>query len=129
MADEIRAIEPSKHQITLLPSVASTLEAIERDIARARSRAWIESFIVRDDRLGNRLLAWLSAARARGVDARLLYAVSLERLRSRSVREKLTHAALRFGMRLLESVAWLGVGSARRLSRSTRWVRRAFRPA
>jgi cardiolipin synthase len=63
----------AEDQITLLPSAASTLEAIEQDSARARSRVWIESFIVRDDRLGNRLLAWLSAARDRGVDARLLY--------------------------------------------------------
>lgn len=70
---EPATVRTSEHVLTLLPSPESCLEALERDIARAAERVWVESFIVRDDALGERLLAWLSAASARGVDARLLY--------------------------------------------------------
>ena len=61
------------HCLQLLPGSRRILEVIMRDIARARRRVWIETYILRDDRLGRRLAESLAAARSRGVDVRVLY--------------------------------------------------------
>jgi cardiolipin synthase len=66
-------VRMSHHEATLLPSLEATFAALFTDIAAARERIWIESFIVRSDRYGYRLAQHLAAARARGVDVRLLY--------------------------------------------------------
>lgn len=73
------ATEPSyfqtkDHQVTVLPTSNSTLAAMERDLEAARDRVWVETFIVRDDRLGNRLAELLRHASARGADTKLIYA-------------------------------------------------------
>lgn len=66
-------VEGSSHRLLLLPGSRRILEVILRDVARARRRVWIETYILRDDRLGRRLADALAGARARGVDVRVLY--------------------------------------------------------
>jgi cardiolipin synthase len=67
-----QTIHTRHHEVTLLNS-AETLVSLEADIERARTRVWIESFIVRSDHYGTRLVSRLLRAKARGADVRLLY--------------------------------------------------------
>lgn len=62
-----------RHELLLLPEMARAIEAMMEDIARARRRVWIESYIVRDDRLGRMLGRALARAVERGADVRLLF--------------------------------------------------------
>ena len=85
---EPTCIDTGDHSLTLLPTSRSSLSSIEHDIAQASRRVWIESFIVRDDQLGGRLLTWLAGARQRGVDTRLLYDPLGSRTTSRAFFER-----------------------------------------
>ena len=49
------------------------LGALREDVARARDRVWIATYIYRDDRLGRSFADELARAVDRGVDVRLLY--------------------------------------------------------
>jgi cardiolipin synthase len=72
-ASQASCVRTSHHEVILLASLDATFRALFDDIAAARERIWIESFIVRSDRYGYRLAQHLAAARTRGVDVRLLY--------------------------------------------------------
>jgi cardiolipin synthase len=58
-----------------LLALEPTIRALETDIDRARERVWIETFIFRGDKFGQRIAERLVAARARGVDVRVMYDV------------------------------------------------------
>jgi cardiolipin synthase A/B len=67
-----RPIEP-RHELVLLAGMTHAIEAMLDDVARAERRVWIESYIVRNDRLGRMLGAALADAAKRGADVRLLF--------------------------------------------------------
>jgi cardiolipin synthase A/B len=60
------------HDLKLLAGMTPILDAMLADIERARRRIWIETYIVREDRLGHMLGDVLARAAARGVEVRLL---------------------------------------------------------
>jgi cardiolipin synthase len=66
-------VQSDAHRLTLLSDMSETVAAFSADISRASRRAWIETYICRDDAAGDALVACLTAARQRGADARLLY--------------------------------------------------------
>jgi cardiolipin synthase len=66
-------VQTQFHELSLLPSLNATIEALESDIDRAVRRVWIEIFIFRADEFGQRMAKRLIAARKRGVDVRVLY--------------------------------------------------------
>jgi cardiolipin synthase len=72
-ANQSATVRTAHHQVTLLPSLEGTITALERDIAAARKRVWIEIFIFRADAFGKRMVQCLARAAARGVDVRVLY--------------------------------------------------------
>jgi cardiolipin synthase A/B len=61
------------HEVELIETMDEMIDLVFRDIENARRRAWVAAYIVRDDKLGTELARRLAAARARGVDARLLF--------------------------------------------------------
>lgn len=67
------AVSFDVHELRLLPDMGTFLESVAADFQRASRRAWVETYIVKADRLGHRLAGWLGDAAARGADARLLY--------------------------------------------------------
>ncbi len=67
------AAAPAAHRFHVLPSMAGFLDAAFAAFDRARRRLLVETYIVKDDALGQALAARLAAAAARGVDVRLLY--------------------------------------------------------
>lgn len=50
-----------QHDLTLLPGMSRVIDAMLEDLQRAKRRVWIESYIVRDDRLGRKLVEALTA--------------------------------------------------------------------
>ena len=86
------------HELLLLAGMARALEAMMDDVSCAKRRVWIESYIVRDDRLGTRLASALAAAVKRGADVRLLFdalgskntpAAFVDELRGKGIRVEL----------------------------------------
>jgi cardiolipin synthase A/B len=61
------------HEITLVETMAELVDHLFSRIDRARERAWIEVYILRDGRFADELECRLAAAARRGVDARILY--------------------------------------------------------
>ncbi|WP_437995637.1 phosphatidylserine/phosphatidylglycerophosphate/cardiolipin synthase family protein [Sorangium sp. So ce185] len=61
------------HATRLLPGMTVVLESLLDDIARARERIWISTYIYRNDLMGHRFADAFAAAVRRGVDVRLLY--------------------------------------------------------
>ncbi|AUX24307.1 uncharacterized protein SOCEGT47_048440 [Sorangium cellulosum] len=53
--------------------MATVLESLFDDIARARERIWISTYIYRNDLMGHRFADAFAGAVRRGVDVRLLY--------------------------------------------------------
>lgn len=70
-----RAVAPPEAvpDVTPLAGMPRILDDMTAAIEGASRRVWIETWIVRDDRLGHKLAAALAAARARGVQVRLLF--------------------------------------------------------
>ncbi|MDB4995721.1 MAG: Cardiolipin synthetase [Myxococcaceae bacterium] len=64
---------PAENELTLLPEMSFVLASLERDVAKAKKRIWIETYIYRDDVLGRTFADKLAAAVKRGVEVRLLY--------------------------------------------------------
>ncbi len=60
------------HELELL-DMPRFLDAVEEDVKRAHVRVWVETYIMRADRLGRALACRLTDAAARGADVRLLY--------------------------------------------------------
>lgn len=61
------------HSLRLVPGPAAFLDATRDALGNARRRAWVETYIVSDDAMGQTLADLLGGAAARGADARLLY--------------------------------------------------------
>lgn len=61
------------NQVTWLHDGDSAFSQMLQAIASARSRVWLESYILEPDSLGQKFLAALKAAAARNLDVRLLY--------------------------------------------------------
>jgi cardiolipin synthase A/B len=59
--------------LVLLAGMTRALDAMMEGVSRATRRVWIESYIVRNDRLGRMLGEALAAAVERGADVRLLF--------------------------------------------------------
>jgi len=66
-------VRTTHHEVVLFPEPMPLFETLERSIARARERVWLETYIYRDDAMGAFFAALLERAAARGVDVRLLY--------------------------------------------------------
>jgi cardiolipin synthase A/B len=62
----------AEHELDLL-DMPAFLDAVAEELPRARRRILVETYIIRDDRLGRTLAEQMLAAVRRGVDARLLY--------------------------------------------------------
>jgi cardiolipin synthase A/B len=63
----------SRHQLVLLAGMAAALEGMLDAMRGAKRRVWIETYILRDDRLGLRLVEVLAPLAAKGIDVRLLF--------------------------------------------------------
>jgi cardiolipin synthase A/B len=116
------------HRLQLLPDTRAIFRSNFEDIERARSRVWVETYILRDDRLGRDLGERLVSAAQRGVDVRLLIDASgsyratrgwLRSLRRRGVHVRLYRQALlltqlRLGLRnhsritVIDEAAYVG---------------------
>lgn len=64
---------PAPHATRLLPGMATVLESLFDDIARAREKIWVSTYIYRNDLMGHRFADAFADAARRGVDVRLLY--------------------------------------------------------
>jgi cardiolipin synthase len=65
-------VQDPTHTLSLLP-MGPFLRTVFDEMDRAERRIFVESYIVKDDRLGQALMQHLLAAAARDVDVRLLY--------------------------------------------------------
>lgn len=84
------------HELELLAGMSRVLEAIMEDVEAARRRVWVESYIVRNDRLGEKLARALVRAHDRGADVRLLY----DALGSKNTRPEFIESIRRTGVRV-----------------------------
>jgi cardiolipin synthase len=66
-------VRTPRHELLLYSDPEPLFEALERAIAAASRRVWLETYIYRDDVLGTRFAEYLVAAARRGLDVRLLY--------------------------------------------------------
>lgn len=66
-------VTTAEHELVLLAGMSHALEVMLDAVRAARRRVWIETYILRDDRLGTRLAEALLPLVRRGVDVRLLY--------------------------------------------------------
>src|SRR5690606_11539081 len=101
----VPAKEGAAHEVTLFAGPAC-LEAFRADLARCRRRAFLETFIVKDDEVGKEIGRLLVAAAARGVDARLVYDPSGSRLTSPHFFDELEARGV--SVRPFGRPAWMG---------------------
>jgi cardiolipin synthase len=66
-------IRTARHELTLYSDPDPLFESLERSIAEASRRVWLETYIYRDDALGAPFGECLATAARRGLDVRLLY--------------------------------------------------------
>ena len=67
---EVRGADGSG--VTLFSEGDSLFDSMLADIAAARERVWVESYIFADDAIGGVFVARLAESAARGVDVRIL---------------------------------------------------------
>jgi cardiolipin synthase len=98
---------PGENRLLLLAQMKEFIETALASVDRARSRVFIESYIVKPGRLGEALLSRLERAAGRGLDVRLLYDASgshtlprerLQALRAAGVRARPYGAAPELGV-------------------------------
>jgi cardiolipin synthase A/B len=66
-------VRTAAHELILYSDPEPFFESLERAIAAASRRVWLETYIYRDDALGASFAECLVAAARRGLDVRLLY--------------------------------------------------------
>src|SRR4051812_10460742 len=66
-------VEVAGHELTLYVEIAPLLSALVHDIAAARRRVWLETYIFLDDVVGRAVAEALKERARAGVDVRVLY--------------------------------------------------------
>ncbi len=70
---EVGALRVAGHDVTIFEESPPLIAAMIDDIAHARQRVWLESYIIADDAAGRAIAEALGGRAAAGVDCRVLY--------------------------------------------------------
>lgn len=70
---EVNALRVADHDLTIFEESPPLVDAMLDDIEQARSRVWLESYIIADDAAGRAVAEALARKAAAGVDCRVMY--------------------------------------------------------